>query len=47
MPFEVIDLFCGVGELTYGMRQAGFRMVARFDNDQTCEKRSNQRKKLS
>ena len=37
MPFEVVDLFCGVGGLTCGMRQAGFNVVAGFDNDKTCE----------
>ena len=37
MPFEVVDLFCGVGGLTCGMRQAGYRVVAGFDNDPTCE----------
>lgn len=37
MPFEVVDLFCGVGGLTYGMRQAGFNVVAGFDIDKTCE----------
>ena len=37
MPFEVVDLFCGVGGLTCGMRQAGFKVVAGFDNDDTCE----------
>lgn len=37
MPFEVVDLFCGVGGLTCGMKQAGFNVVAGFDNDKTCE----------
>ena len=37
MPIEVLDLFCGVGGLTCGMRQAGFNVVAGFDNDETCE----------
>lgn len=37
MAVEVVDLFCGVGGLTCGMRQAGFNVVAGFDNDKTCE----------
>ncbi len=37
MPFEVIDLFCGVGGLTCGLKQAGLNVVAGFDNDKTCE----------
>ncbi len=37
MAFEVVDLFCGVGGLTCGMKQAGFKVVAGFDNDKTCE----------
>lgn len=37
MAYEVVDLFCGVGGLTCGMRKAGFNVVAGFDNDKTCE----------
>ena len=37
MTVQVVDLFCGVGGLTCGMRQAGFNVVAGFDNDKTCE----------
>lgn len=37
MTVQVIDLFCGVGGLTCGMRQAGLNVVAGFDNDKTCE----------
>ncbi|MDR1759664.1 MAG: DNA cytosine methyltransferase [Fibrobacter sp.] len=34
---EVIDLFCGIGGLSYGMRQSGMRIVAGFDIDDTCK----------
>lgn len=37
MSIEVVDLFCGVGGLTCGIKQAGFNVVAGFDNDKTCE----------
>src|SRR5712664_4375856 len=32
-----IDLFCGAGGLTYGLRQAGVRVVAGIDLDPACE----------
>lgn len=32
----VVDLFCGVGGLTYGLRKAGLEVVAGFDIDTTC-----------
>ena len=34
---EVVDLFCGIGGLSYGMKTAGFRILAGFDLDQTCK----------
>lgn len=37
MAIQVVDLFCGVGGLTCGLKQAGLSVVAGFDNDQTCE----------
>lgn len=37
MPIEIVDLFCGVGGLTCGLKQAGLNVVAGFDNDKTCE----------
>ena len=34
---EVIDLFCGIGGLSYGMKSEGFKILAGFDLDQTCQ----------
>lgn len=31
-----VDLFCGIGGLTYGVRQAGVKVVAGIDIDNTC-----------
>lgn len=34
---EVVDLFCGVGALSHGLRQAGLRIVAGYDIDERCK----------
>lgn len=34
---EVVDLFCGIGGLSYGMKSAGFHILAGFDLDYTCQ----------
>ena len=34
---EVVDLFCGIGGLSYGMKAAGFNILAGFDIDWTCK----------
>ncbi len=34
---KVVDLFCGVGGLTCGLKQAGLNVVAGFDSDETCK----------
>ena len=34
---EVVDLFCGIGGLSYGMKSAGFDIRAGFDLDWTCQ----------
>ena len=31
-----VDLFCGVGGLTYGLRKAGIKVVAGIDSDESC-----------
>lgn len=33
----VIDLFCGIGGLSYGMFKKGFDIIAGFDIDDTCK----------
>lgn len=37
LAFGVVDLFCGVGGLTCGLRKAGLDVVAGYDLDATCE----------
>ncbi|MBX3001990.1 MAG: DNA cytosine methyltransferase [Caldilineaceae bacterium] len=32
----VVDIFCGVGGLTHGLRNAGFRVLAGIDADEKC-----------
>ena len=34
---EVVDLFCGIGGLSYGMKSSGFKILAGFDLDSTCK----------
>ncbi|CAM3258312.1 DNA (cytosine-5-)-methyltransferase [Lactococcus hircilactis] len=36
MKINAIDLFCGVGGLTYGIQQAGINVVAGFDFESSC-----------
>lgn len=33
---DVVDLFCGIGGLSYGMKSKGFRICGGFDIDKTC-----------
>lgn len=37
MKIEAIDLFCGIGGLSYGLREAKVKVLAGLDNDMTCE----------
>lgn len=34
---EVVDLFCGIGGLSYGMKTKGFDILAGYDLDKTCQ----------
>ena len=34
---QVVDVFCGVGGLTHGFQQAGLKIIAGIDSDQTCK----------
>ena len=36
IKIETIDLFCGIGGLTYGLRKSGINVIAGIDNDETC-----------
>ena len=35
-PVEVVDLFCGVGALSHGLKRAGLKIVAGYDTDEGC-----------
>ena len=35
-PIEVVDLFCGIGGLSYGLKTAGFLIKGGFDIDSSC-----------
>jgi len=37
MKIEAVDLFCGIGGLTYGLKQANIDVLAGLDNDKTCQ----------
>jgi DNA (cytosine-5)-methyltransferase 1 len=37
MRIEAIDLFCGIGGLTCGLKTAGITVLAGLDNDNSCE----------
>ena len=34
---KVVDLFCGIGGLTHGLKLEGFNVVAGVDNDKSCK----------
>lgn len=34
--WAVVDLFCGIGGLSHGLRRAGLNIVAGVDSDETC-----------
>ena len=35
--WSVVDLFCGIGGLSHGLRRAGFHVAAGLDADTSCE----------
>ncbi len=37
LTYEVVDLFCGIGGLSYGLKSQGFKILAGFDIDNTCQ----------
>ena len=37
MRAAVVDLFCGIGGLSYGFKAEGFEVVAGIDTDATCK----------
>lgn len=37
MKIGAVDLFCGIGGLTYGLQKAGIDVIAGIDSDPSCE----------
>lgn len=37
VDYKVIDLFCGIGGLSYGLKKEGFNIVAGIDLDSSCK----------
>ncbi|MBE6320875.1 MAG: DNA cytosine methyltransferase [Bacteroidales bacterium] len=37
ITYEVVDLFCGIGGLSYGLKCQGMKIIAGFDLDYTCQ----------
>ena len=35
--YEVVDLFCGIGGLSYGLKSQGMKILAGYDLDWTCK----------
>ncbi len=35
--YSVVDIFCGVGGLTHGLKREGFNVVADYDLDSSCK----------
>lgn len=35
--YEVVDLFCGIGGLSYGLKSRGMKILAGYDVDRTCQ----------
>lgn len=37
LPIAAVDIFCGVGGLTYGLNKAGIKVIAGYDIDEKCK----------
>ena len=37
MKIAAIDLFCGIGGLTYGLNVSGINVIAGIDLDESCK----------
>ncbi|MDM8567638.1 DNA cytosine methyltransferase, partial [Candidatus Halobeggiatoa sp. HSG11] len=37
MKLKVVDLFCGIGGLSYGLHKSGLQVIAGVDTDSSCQ----------